>query len=102
MDAARCMDPRFEQFPLSSTDHGIQRRGAPPSIRLGAAGTQCYRAEMYTLGRFLQVVGLIIPPLAIIAELNHSNPGLMLKFLLVAVGIFTLGYFLQRYSGGKA
>jgi hypothetical protein len=57
---------------------------------------------MYTLGRFLQVVGLIIPPLAIVAELNQSNPGLMLKFLLAAVGIFTLGYFLQRYSGGKA
>ena len=43
---------------------------------------------MYTLGRFLQVVGLSIPPLAIVSELNQSNPGLMLK--------------LQRYSGGKA
>ena len=57
---------------------------------------------MYTLGRFLQVVGLSIPPLAIVSELNQSNPGLMLKFLVVAVGIFTLGYLLQRYSGGKA
>ncbi len=57
---------------------------------------------MHTLGRFLQVVGLTIPPLAIISELNQSNPGLMLKFLMVAVGIFTLGYILQRYSGGKA
>lgn len=57
---------------------------------------------MYTLGRFLQVVGLAIPPLAIVRELNESNPGLMLKFLFVAVGIFTLGYLLQRYSGGKA
>jgi hypothetical protein len=56
---------------------------------------------MYTLGRFLQVVGLAIPPLAIVSELNESNPGLMLKFLVVAVGIFTLGYLLQRYSGGK-
>ena len=57
---------------------------------------------MYTLGRFLQIVGLTIPPLAIVTELNKSNPGLMLKFLLVAVGIFTLGYLLQRYSGGKS
>ena len=57
---------------------------------------------MYTLGRILQVVGLTIPPLAIMGELNQSNPGLMLKFLVVAVGIFTLGYLLQRYSGGKA
>ena len=35
---------------------------------------------------FLQVVGLTIPPLAIVNELNQSNPGLMLKFLFVAVG----------------
>jgi hypothetical protein len=56
---------------------------------------------MYTLGRFFQIVGLTIPPLAIVAELNESNPGLLLKFLVVAVGIFTLGYLLQRYSGGK-
>jgi hypothetical protein len=56
---------------------------------------------MYTLGRFLQIVGLIIPPLAIVAELNERNPSLLLKFLFVAVGIFTLGYLLQRYSGGK-
>lgn len=59
---------------------------------------------MYTLGRFLQFVGLTIPPLAIIAELNgrEANPGLLLKFLCVAVGIFMVGYLLQRYSGGKA
>ncbi len=56
---------------------------------------------MYTLGRFLQVVGLAIPPLAIISELQQTNPGLMLKFLMVAVGVFTLGYLLQRYSGGR-
>ena len=57
---------------------------------------------MHTLGRFLQVVGLTIPPLAIISELSQTNPGLMQKFLMVDVGIFTLGYILQRYSGGKA
>jgi hypothetical protein len=57
---------------------------------------------MYALGRFLQVVGLTILPLAILSELNNSNPGLMLKFMLVGAGIFTLGYLFQRYSGGKA
>src|SRR4051794_10735013 len=80
VDAARRMGQRFEQFLLASTDHGIQHERTPLSSRLGAAGSQCYRATMYTLGRFLQVVGLIIPPVAIVAELNHSNPGLMLKF----------------------
>jgi hypothetical protein len=56
---------------------------------------------MYTLGRFLQIVGLTILPLAILSELNNSNPGLMLKFMFVGAGIFTLGYLFQRYSGGK-
>ena len=55
---------------------------------------------MYTLGRLLQLVALIIPPLAIIGELNERNPSLLLKFLAVSVGIFVLGYLLQRYSGG--
>lgn len=52
----------------------------------------------------MQFVGLTIPPLAILAELagREPNPGLLLKFLVVAVGIFLLGYLLQRYSGGKA
>jgi hypothetical protein len=71
-------------------------------MRLGAAEKRCYGAEMYTVGRFLQIIGLTIPPLAIVAELNERNPGLLLKFLVVAVGIFTIGYLMQRYSGGKS
>ena len=57
---------------------------------------------MYTLGRLLQLVGLIILPLAVVNELSHSDPGLMLKFMFMGAGIFTLGYLFQRYSGGKA
>ena len=59
---------------------------------------------MYTLGRLLQLVGLAIPPLAIVSELTgqQPNPGLMLRFLMMAVGIFLVGYILQRYSGGNA
>ena len=58
---------------------------------------------MYTLGRLLQLAGLIILPLAIVNELSHRDPdpGLMLKFMLMGAGIFTLGYLFQRYSGGK-
>jgi hypothetical protein len=56
---------------------------------------------MFKLGRLLQLVGLTIPPLAIVAQLSGSiKPGPMLQFLFVSVGIFTLGYLLQRYSGG--
>jgi hypothetical protein len=55
---------------------------------------------MQALSRLLQFVGLTIPPLAMIAQLgNHISAGKMLQFLLVSVGIFVLGYTMQRYSG---
>jgi len=58
---------------------------------------------MHTVGRFLQMVGLTILPLAMVSNLmNNASTGLMLKFMLVGAGIFTLGYLFQRYSGGKA
>lgn len=57
---------------------------------------------MYTIARFLQLVGLTIPPLAMVAQLNGDiSTGPMLKFLFLAVGIFVLGYFMQRYSGAN-
>jgi len=57
---------------------------------------------MYTLARMLQMAGLAIPPLTIIAQLSDPDnfgTGEMLKFLLMAVGIFLLGYLLQRFGG---
>jgi hypothetical protein len=55
---------------------------------------------MYTLARFLQFVGLIIPLMAIMAQLlERISLGQMLGFLIVAVGIFVIGQQLQRYSG---
>jgi hypothetical protein len=55
---------------------------------------------MQALARLLQFVGLTIPPLAMIAQLgNHISAGKMLQFLLVSVGIFVLGYTMQRFSG---
>ena len=49
------------------------------------------------------MVGLTILPLAMVSNLmNNASTGLMLKFMLVGAGIFTLGYLFQRYSGGKA
>jgi hypothetical protein len=58
---------------------------------------------MFAVGRFLQLVGLVIPPLAIMAQLGESiTLAQMLEFLLVAVGVFLMGYLLQRYSGGDS
>jgi hypothetical protein len=58
---------------------------------------------MYFLARFLQLAGLAIPPLAIIAQLNERiSLGQMLGFLVAAVAVFSLGHTLQRYMGGGA
>jgi hypothetical protein len=56
---------------------------------------------MYTLGRILQGIGLAIPVLAIISQLqNGITAGQMLQFLVASVCVFSIGYVLQRYSGG--
>ena len=58
---------------------------------------------MFKLGRLLQFAGLVIPPLAIVAQLTSSiSLGQMLEFLVAAVCVFSIGYLLQRYSGGGA
>lgn len=60
---------------------------------------------MHTLARLLQTIGLAIPPLAILSQLadpNNFGTGEMLKFLMMAVGIFLLGYLMQRFGGGAA
>jgi hypothetical protein len=57
---------------------------------------------MYSLARLLQILGLVIPPCAIIAELSQSiSTGQMLGFLVVSVCVFSIGNLLQRYSGGN-
>ena len=57
---------------------------------------------MYTLARFLQMVGLTIPMLAIVAQLNQAiTASKMLGFLIVSVLVFSIGHLLQRYSGGS-
>jgi hypothetical protein len=53
---------------------------------------------MHALGRLLQLAGLTIPPLAMIAQLSEQiSAGRMLQFLLFAVCLFVAGYLLQQY-----
>ena len=55
---------------------------------------------MYTLARMLQFAGLVIPPLAIMAQLAESiSLGQMLGFLVVAISLFSIGHMLQQHSG---
>jgi hypothetical protein len=57
---------------------------------------------MATIGRYLQMLGLAIAPLAMVFQLGGDlSVGNMLKFLFFSVGVFVLGYTLQRYSGSS-
>jgi hypothetical protein len=56
---------------------------------------------MYTVARFLQMVGLTIPVLAILAQLNQSiSASKMLGFLIASVLVFSIGYMIQRSVSG--
>jgi hypothetical protein len=55
---------------------------------------------MLAIARLLQLIGLTIPPLAIIAQLMNSiDLKQMLGFLVASVAVFSIGYLMQRYSG---
>jgi hypothetical protein len=57
--------------------------------------------NMLSLARLLQLIGLTIPPLAIIAQLTENiSLGQMLGFLVVSIAVFSIGYLMQAYSGG--
>ncbi|HWG47402.1 MAG TPA: hypothetical protein VN688_31855 [Gemmataceae bacterium] len=56
---------------------------------------------LYKLGRFLQIVGMILLPLAIAGNLSPERPlDLRESLTLSAIGIvvFGVGYFLQQAS----
>jgi hypothetical protein len=55
---------------------------------------------MRAFARLLQLAGLTIPILAMVAQLmERIRAGQMLQFLVVSVCLFTTGYLLQQYSG---
>jgi hypothetical protein len=57
--------------------------------------------RMRALGRLLQFAALVILPLSMMAQLSGSiTLGMMLRFLFAGIVMFTIGYLLQRYSGG--
>jgi F0F1-type ATP synthase membrane subunit a len=62
-----------------------------------------YRAIMRPIARMLQLAGLTIPPLAMCAQLTGNiSAGKMLQFLVAAVCLFSFGYLLQTYGGGRS
>ncbi len=59
------------------------------------------RAILYRLGRVLQIIGMILLPLAVAGNLSPENP-LSLKQSLVlsglGIGVFVLGWLIQQAS----
>ena len=54
---------------------------------------------MRQFGRTLQLVGLSVPPLAIVLQLANSiTLGQMLTMLLAAVCVFGIGRIMEGYS----
>ena len=54
---------------------------------------------MQFIARILQIAGLTIPPLAMVAQLmERIRAGQMLQFLVVSVCLFTTGYLLQQFT----
>jgi len=59
---------------------------------------------LYHLGRFLQLVGLIMLPLAVAGNLQPNNPlslGTSLTLSSIGMLIFFVGWLLQQASGKK-
>ena len=57
---------------------------------------------MALFGRLMQIVGLVVPPLAIILQLQNAiTLGQMLTFLVAAVCAFWIGRIVEGYSVRK-
>jgi hypothetical protein len=69
-----------------SAIEGLSIRGAVVTV-----------ASMRWLSRILQIAGLTIPLVAILAQLNESiSPGALLGFLAVSMILFSMGRLLER------
>lgn len=67
----------------------MPNRGAPDNV-----------LTMYALARMLQFTALVILPLSVMAQLSDAiSSSQMLRFLVVGICLFTIGYLLQAYSG---
>ncbi len=54
---------------------------------------------MHTLGRLLQVLGLAMPPLAMVMQLTEAiSLGQMLTTLVASVCLFLIGRILEGYA----
>lgn len=56
-----------------------------------------------SIARLLQLAALTILPLAVLAQLaERISAGQLLQFLVAGIAMFSIGYLLQAYGGGKS
>jgi hypothetical protein len=54
---------------------------------------------MHTIGRLGQLIGLVLPAMAVVLQLNRSiSPGQMLTLLVFSVCSFWIGRILEGYA----
>ena len=57
---------------------------------------------MRSIGRVLQIVGLAVPPLAMVMQLSNAiTLGKMLVALVAAVCLFLIGRIVEGYAGSR-
>jgi len=55
-----------------------------------------------SIGRVLQIVGLAVPPLAMVMQLSNAiTLGKMLVALVAAVCLFLIGRIVEGYAGSR-
>ncbi|MSU78477.1 MAG: hypothetical protein EXS16_10330 [Gemmataceae bacterium] len=56
----------------------------------------------YSTGRFLQLLGMLILPIAMAGEIAESHGlGRMLQWAVVGIVVFGIGWTMTQYSGKK-
>ena len=69
-----------------------------------AAATSClasprHETTMKSIGKFMQLAGLAVPPLAIISQLTEAiSLGQMLTFLVASVCLFGIGRIIEGFG----
>ena len=54
---------------------------------------------MATFGRWLQIIGLVAPPLTLILQLQEAiTSGQMLQILIAAICLFCIGRIVEGYA----
>lgn len=81
------------------------RKAVPPLRNRAGAFPEIEKHMLYRLGRFLQVIGLIVPLAGVsgnVARPDDINLRVSLTMAVVGIGVFYLGRVLQQNAAPPA